>query len=92
MGPITAKDVPDWSLEGVQRIRTTVHLCLVSYLLAIVGTRTVLGVDTARDLIVAALALSAAPRPGRAPHPAAPQRSRTTSAAPDDVRDRKDGP
>jgi len=37
-----------------------VHLCLVSYLLAIVGTRTVLGVDTARDLIVPALALSAA--------------------------------
>ncbi len=56
----TAADVPDWSLEGVQRIRTTVHLCLVSYLLAIVGTRTVLGVDTARDLIVPALALSAA--------------------------------
>jgi len=37
-----------------------VHLCLVSYLLAIVGTRTVLGVDTAHDLIVPALALSAA--------------------------------
>ena len=54
----TAADVPDWSLEGVQRIRTMVHLCLVSYLLAIVGTRTVLGVDT--DLIVPALALSAA--------------------------------
>ena len=56
----TAADVPDWSLEGVQRIRTMVHLCLVSYLLAIVGTRTVLGVDTAHDLIVPALALSAA--------------------------------
>ena len=60
MGPRTAKDVPDWSLEGVQRIRTTVHLCLVSYLLAIVGTRTVLSVDTAHELILPALALSAA--------------------------------
>jgi hypothetical protein len=60
MGPSTARDVPNWSLEGVQRIRTTVHLCLVSYLLAIVGTRTVLSVDTAHDLIVPALALSAA--------------------------------
>ncbi len=60
MGPITAADLPDWSLEGVQRIRTTVHLCLISYLLSIVGTRTMLGVDTARDLIVPALALSAA--------------------------------
>jgi len=56
----TAADLPNWSLEGVQRMRTTVHLCLVSYLLSIVGTRTVLGVDTAHDLIVPALALSAA--------------------------------
>jgi len=31
MRPTTARDVPDWSLEGVQRIRTMVHLCLVSY-------------------------------------------------------------
>jgi len=52
--------VPGWSLEGVQRICTTVHLSLVSYLLAMVGTRTGLGVDTASDLIVPALALSAA--------------------------------
>ncbi len=59
MRPTTARDVPEWSLEGVQRIRTMVHLCLVSYLLAIVGSRTDLGVDTAHDLIVPALALSA---------------------------------
>ncbi len=60
MRPATDRDVPDWSLEGVQRIRTMVHLCLVSYLLAIVGTRTKLGADTAHDWIVPAVALSAA--------------------------------